>query len=147
MPTRDPVKNREYVAKHRAMKRENEETRKEYNQLNASYIEKFNNHLKQKLGMEEYHKEKAEYMRQYRAKQKQAKQTIQNKTATTIQSAIRNKLARNALLKQQQQAQNKPALKNKINASSYANNMVDNLISTVVNQQPIKRNRGRPPKQ
>ena len=38
MGVKDPEKNRLYVAKHRAMKKENEETKKEYNALNASYI-------------------------------------------------------------------------------------------------------------
>ena len=38
MPTLDPQKNREYVAKkHSAMMKANEETKKEYNKLNASY--------------------------------------------------------------------------------------------------------------
>ena len=40
MPTRDPEKNREYVAKQRAMMRAKEETKKEYNKLNAGYCAK-----------------------------------------------------------------------------------------------------------
>ena len=107
MPTRDPEKNRAYVAKHRAMMKANEETRKEYNKSNLGYIEKHNNKLKEELGKKQYNEDKAEYMKQYRAKQKQAKQKqakqeIQNNKATIIQSAIRNKLARNALLQQKQ---------------------------------------------
>ena len=39
-------------------------------------------------------------MRQYRAKQKQAQQQINNTKATILQNAISNKLARNALLQQ-----------------------------------------------
>ena len=100
MPTRDPQKNREYVAKHRAMMKAKEETKKEYNKLNASYYAKHATQKKEKLGTEEYNKEKAEYMRQYRAKQKQTQQQINNTKATILQSAIRNKLARNALLQQ-----------------------------------------------
>ena len=71
MPTRDPEKNKQYVAKHRAMMKANEETKKEYNKLNASYYAKHASQLKEKLGTDEYNKEKAEYMRQYRANQKQ----------------------------------------------------------------------------
>ena len=97
MPTRDPQKNREYVAKHCAMMKAKEETKKEYNKLNASYYAKHATQKKEKLGTEEYNKEKAEYMRQYRAKQKQAQQNIINSKATILQSAIRNKLARKAL--------------------------------------------------
>ena len=40
MVVRDPVKNREYVPKHRAMMNANEENKKEYNKLNASYYAK-----------------------------------------------------------------------------------------------------------
>ena len=39
-------------------------------------------------------------MRQYRGKQKQAQQQINNTKATILQNAISNKLARNALLQQ-----------------------------------------------
>ena len=111
MGTKDLEKNREYVAKHRAMKKANEESKKEYNDLNATYIDKHRKILKAKIGEDEYKKQQAEYMRQYRAKLKQTKQsnvpttnTITN--AITIQSAIRNKLARNALLKAKQEKAN-----------------------------------------
>ena len=100
MYVRDPEKNRANVAKHRAMMKAKEETKKEYNKLNASYYAKHATQKKEKLGTEEYNKEKAEYMRQYRAKQKQAQQNIINSKATILQSAIRNKLARNVLLQQ-----------------------------------------------
>ena len=36
MAVKDPVKNREYVERHRAMKKQNEESNKEYDALNAS---------------------------------------------------------------------------------------------------------------
>ena len=41
MVVQDPEKNKAYVAKHRAMKKANEETKKQYNELNASYVQKF----------------------------------------------------------------------------------------------------------
>ena len=40
MPTRDPEKNRANFARHRAMMKANEETKKEYDKLNASYFAK-----------------------------------------------------------------------------------------------------------
>jgi len=154
MPTRDPEKNRQYVAKHRAMMKANEETKKEYNKLNASYFTKHATQKKEKLGTEEYNKEKAEYMRQYRAKQKQAQQQINNTKATILQSAIRNKLARNALLQQKQNKanevvskinqENKQSLINKLNAVVMTNDILNNLFEKpypVVNRGP-----GRPKK-
>ena len=89
MPTRDPEKNKQYVAKHRAMMKAKEETKKEYNKLNASYYAKHATQKKEKLGTEEYNKEKAEYMRQYRAKQKQAQQNIISSKATKFKKMVR----------------------------------------------------------
>ena len=89
MPTRDPEKNRQYVARHRAMMKAKEETKKEYNKLNASYYAKHATQKKEKLGTEEYNKEKAEYMRQYRAKQKQAQQNIISSKATKFKKMVR----------------------------------------------------------
>lgn len=156
MPTRDPVKNREYVARHRAMMKAKEETKLEYNKLNKSYIEKFNEKLKAKLGKEKYNDEKAEYMRQYRAKQKQAKQKVQDSKANILQNAIRNKLARNALLREKQNKANdvmsqinqnrKDDLIRKLNASVNANDMINDLFSNVLLSIPEKSKRGRPPK-
>ena len=94
MTVRDPVKNRVYVAKHRAMMKANEETKKEYNKLNASYFTKHAAKEKEKIGFEEYNKERAAYIREYRAKQKQAQQDIINSKAITLQNAVRNKLAK-----------------------------------------------------
>ena len=154
MVVRDPEKNRQYVAKHRAMMKANEETKKEYNKLNASYFAKHATQKKEKLGTEEYNKEKAEYMRQYRAKQKQTQQQINNTKATILQSAIRNKLARNALLQQKQNKanevvskinqENKQSLINKLNAVVMTNDILNNLF-----EKPypvVKKQVGRPRK-
>ena len=46
---------------------------KQINQLNASYYAKRITELKEILETEEYNKDKAEYLRQYRAKQKPSK--------------------------------------------------------------------------
>jgi len=62
MKVEDPVKNCEYVAKHCAMKKQNEETIKEYNALNASYISNHRIKQKEEKGIEEFHKQNAEYI-------------------------------------------------------------------------------------
>ena len=136
------------------MKKANEETKKEYNKLNASYYAKHAAKEKETLETEKYYKEKAEYMKQYRAKQKQIQQNIINTKATILQNAIRNKLARNALLQQKQNKanevvskinqENKQSLINKLNAVVMTNDILNNLF-----EQPypiVKRGPGRPRK-
>lgn len=99
MTVQDREKNKVYVAKHRAMKKANEETKKQYNELNASYVQKYRQAEKETLGEEEYKKKQAEYMKQYRAqkksqqKQVEQKQAEQNQAIIKIQNAIRNKRA------------------------------------------------------
>jgi len=102
MTVQDPEKNKAYVAKHRAMKKANEETKKQYNELNASYVQKYRQVEKETLGEKEYKKKQAEYMKQYRAQKKAEKKQIeqieqkqkdQNQAIIKIQSAIRNKNA------------------------------------------------------
>ena len=160
MVVKDKDKNREYVAKHRAMKKQNEETKKEYNLLNASYISKHRKIQKEEIGIEEYNKKNSEYMKQYRAKLKQNKEQTKNSNATTIQSAIRNKLARKALLtqkqnranelisqiNQQKKEQDQKQLLNKLNASVYTNDMLNDMFQNFLLSIPEKRPRGRPPK-
>ena len=74
MPTRDPEKNRAYVADYRRRMKENAELKKIYDSANLGYINKFNEKLKNEIGKEQYNEDKNEYMRNYIAKQKQAKQ-------------------------------------------------------------------------
>ena len=76
MVVRDPVKSREYVSKYRAMMKANEETKKEYNKLNASYYAKHTTKEKEKLGTDEYHKERAEYTRPEQNKKKLNKMSL-----------------------------------------------------------------------
>jgi len=160
MGVKDPEKNRLYVAKHRAMKKENEETKKEYNALNASYIANHRNKQKEEKGVDEFKKNNAEYMRQYRAKQKQIKDQLKTTNATTIQTAIRNKLARNALLRQKQeianeiifkinqqkQEQDKQQLFKKLNTSVFVNDMVNSIYDKWQSYlpKPEPKKRGRP---
>ena len=97
-------------------------------------------------------------MKQYRAKQKQIKENLVNTNATIIQSAIRNKLARNAVLSakqnkanevvskinQQRNADDKQSLINKLNAVVMTNDILNNLFEKpypVINRGP-----GRPKK-
>ena len=94
------------------------------------------------MGTDEYNKKKADYMKQYRAKQKQIKENLINTNATIIQSAIRNKLARNAVLSakqnkanevvskinQQRNADDKQSLINKLNAVVMTNDILNNLF-------------------
>jgi hypothetical protein len=154
MPTRDLEKNKQYVAKHRAMMKAKEETKKEYNKLNASYYAKYAKNKKEKLGTDEYNMKKAEYMKEYRAKQKQAQQQINNTKATILQSAIRNKLARKALLQQKQNKanevvskinqDNKQSLINKLNAVVMTNDILNNLFEKPYPN--VKKPVGRPKK-
>ena len=155
MVVKDIEKNRMYVAKHRAMKKANEETKIEYNALNASYISNHRIKQKEELGIDEFKKNNAEYMRQYRAKQKQIKEQTKTTNATTIQSAIRNKLARNALLRQKQdkaneviskinqqrQAQDQEQTYNKLFASVYANDIIKNMFQELLQSIPERKQR------
>ena len=97
MPVTDLEKNRAYVAKHRAMQKANEDTKKQYNELNAGYIKKHRDMEKDKIGEDEYKKKQNEYMKKYRAQKKQEKQMETNKidSIIKIQNAIRNKNAIN----------------------------------------------------
>lgn len=91
MPTKDPEKNREYVAKHRAMKKQTEEGKKQYNALNLSYIVKHNNKKIEEEGKEKFKEDKRNYMKEYRKKKKE--QENKNKASIVIQNAFRNKKA------------------------------------------------------
>lgn len=95
MPTKDPQKNREYVARHRAMKKATEEGKKEYNSLNLSYIVKHNNKKIDEIGKEQFKEDKKLYMREYRKNLKQKKEEEQkrNKASIMLQNAYRNKKA------------------------------------------------------
>ena len=70
MPVRDPAKNRDYVAKHRAKKREEMGT-DTYKKERAEEMKVYRAELKAE-NKEEYLKNNAEYMREYRQKKKEA---------------------------------------------------------------------------
>jgi len=72
MVTKDPVKNLEYVKKSQARKKEALGST-EYNRINADTEQKHRDKLKATMGIDEYKKKQAEYMKQYRAKQRELK--------------------------------------------------------------------------
>ena len=69
MPTRDPVKNREYVKKSQ-QKLKNAIGIDEFNKRHASTQQKSRNKSKEAKGIDVYRKEQAEYMKAYRARKK-----------------------------------------------------------------------------
>jgi hypothetical protein len=88
-------------------------------------------------------------MRAYRQSKKQSRTVIQPNTSAIniLQNAFRNKIARNALIKakqdkanelvsqinQQKQLANMSKLRNKLNASVIANDMLNNIFPSVIN--------------
>ena len=95
MVTNDPVKNREFVKKSQQKKKEQigvGEFNRIHNEKQATYRQ---NLINQK-GIEEVRREKAEYMRQYRLKQKQDKQ--KNEAIIKIQNALKGHKARKEVI-------------------------------------------------
>ena len=121
MPTIDPAKNVEYVLKSQAKRKEKIGV-KEYNEINANTEQRHRNKLKTKIGEDEYKRQQAEYMKVYRANQRQLKKEVAKKSMNTLTDAIRARKARKELLSLAIEKANKTA-----------------------NQQP-KKKRGRPPK-
>ena len=62
-----------------------------YNEVNADYILKHREVLEEKIGEEEYKKQQAEYMKQYRASKIQTKTQIEQKkkSINTLTEAIK----------------------------------------------------------
>ena len=104
MPTTDPAKNVEYVKKSQAKKKETLGT-VEYNKINANAEQRHRDKLKSKIGKDDYKKQQAEYMKAYRAKQRQLKKDVgkNQKAINTLTDAIRAKKARNELLSHMKQ--------------------------------------------
>ena len=98
MPTTDPIKNVEYVKKSQAKKKEALGV-VEYNKINANAEQRHRNKLKSEIGEEEYKKQQAEYMKAYRAKQRQLKKEVETKqkSINTLTDAIRARKARKEL--------------------------------------------------
>ena len=95
MGVKDPVKNREYVAKHRAKKREAIGSI-EYKKEQAQEMRNYRTSLKIE-NAEEYLKNNATYMREYRARKKL--EDDKKKAINTLTDAIRARKARAELAK------------------------------------------------
>ena len=152
MLTTDPAKNLEYVKKSQAKK---EETLgiKEYNGINADVEQKHRDKLKAKIGEDEYKRQQADYMKAYRAKQRQLKKDVgKNQNAiNTLTNAIKAKKARQELLSLAIERANKTANKfseiDKTSHLSQAATVGSNLSAIGEKlQQPPKSKRGRKPK-
>jgi hypothetical protein len=158
MVTTDPIKNLMYVKKSQALKKEIIGI-DAFKEIHAGEQQKYRDNLRKEKGEEAYKKQQAEYMKAYRQAKKAAKaqqpQQLDIKTpaANILQNAFRNKISRNAVLKQKQDKANelisrinqqKTArdfndLKTKLNASVIVNDMLNQLIPSTINlNYPIK---------
>ena len=158
MPTTDPIKNLMYVKKSQALKKEMIGI-DAFKEIHAGEQQKYRDNLRKEKGEEAYKRQQAEYMKAYRqakkaAKAQQPKQLdIKTLAANILQNAFRNKLSRNAVLKQKQDKANNlisqinqqkttrdfNELKTKLNASVIVNDMLNQLIPSTFNlNYPIK---------
>ena len=158
MPTTDPIKNLMYVKKSQALKKEIIGI-DAFKEIHAGEQQKYRDNLRKEKGEEAYKRQQAEYMKAYRASKKAAKaqqpQQLDVKTpaANILQNAFRNKISRNAVLKQKQDKANElisqinqqktardlNELKTKLNASVIVNDMLNQLIPSTINlNYPIK---------
>ena len=132
MPTRDPEKNLEYVKKSQARKK-NVLGLTEYNKINADTEQKHRDKLKATMGIDEYKRQQAEYMKVYRAKQRELKKNIEEKqkSLNTLTDAIRARKAR--------------AEANKLRDEKNVKNDVSSILNSIIDAVPIviksKRNR------
>ena len=124
MPTKDPVKNLEYVKKSQARKKEALGLT-EYNRINADTEQKHRDKLKATMGIDEYKRQQAEYMKEYRAKQRELKKNIdkKQKALNTLTDAIRARKAR--------------AEANKLRSEKVQND-VSSILNDIIDAVPIK---------
>jgi len=124
MPTKDPVKNLEYVKKSQAKKKEVLGLT-EYNRITADTEQKHRNKLKATMGIDEYKRQQAEYMKQYRAKRRQSKIEIEKKqkASSTLTDAIRARKARAEMNRLRNEKERKENVKNDV--SSILNSVID----------------------
>jgi hypothetical protein len=124
MPTRDPQKNLEYVKKSQARKKDVLGLT-EYNKINADTEQKHRDKLKATMGIDEYKRQQAEYMKEYRAKQRELKRGIDNKqkSLNTLTDAIRGRKAR--------------AEANKLRDEKKVKNDVSSILNSIIDAVPI----------
>ena len=99
MPTTDPTKNLEYVKRSQEKKKEALGV-VEYNKINANAEQRHRDKLKTKIGEDQYKKQQAEYMKAYRAKQRQLKKDVgkDHKAISTLTDAIRARKSKKSII-------------------------------------------------
>ena len=124
MVTKDPVKNLEYVKKSQARKKE-ELGLIEYNRINADTEQKHRDKLKTTMGIDGYKKQQAEYMKEYRAKQRALKIEIEKKqkSSNTLTDAIRARKARMEM--------------NKLRDEKKVKNDVSSILNSIIDAVPV----------
>ena len=124
MPTRDPEKNLEYVKKSQARKKDMLGLT-EYNKINADTEQKHRDKLKATMGIDEYKRQQAEYMKEDRAKQRELKKNIdkKQKSLNTLTDAIRARKAR--------------AEANKLRDEKNVKNDVSSILNSIIDAVPI----------
>jgi hypothetical protein len=133
MPTKDPVKNREYVKKSNEKKKA-QVGAEEYNKYFAANENKYRTNKKEKIGVDEYRKKQAEYMKQYRLKKKEGDK--KQNAINTLTDAIRARKARKELLNRATERANA--------AANELTNKAQKEVKEGSDKQ--KRKRGRPAK-
>jgi hypothetical protein len=142
-------KNRVYVKKHKDKKKQ-EIGLEEFNKRHALETRQYREKAREE-DEEAFKLKNKEYMKQYREKKKAEKNAIKNQTATILQNAIRNKLARKKLLEAKKEKANEittsvnkkreAQMKNKLIASAVSNDMLNNIFPQVVNKLPTRARR------
>jgi hypothetical protein len=130
MVTKDPQKNLEYVKKSQARKKDVLRLT-EYNKINADTEQKLRDKLKATMGIEEYKKQQAEYMKKYRAKKSELKRDMQGKQTSfnTLTDAIRARKARTEMNK----LRDEKKVKNDV--SSILNSIIDAVLVVSKNKK------------
>ena len=125
MVTKDPVKNLEYVKKSQARKKEALGLT-EYNRINADTEQKHRDKLKTTMGIDGYKKQQAEYMKEYRAKQRALKIEIEKKqkSSNTLTDAIRARKARMEM--------------NKLRDEKKVKNDVSSILNSIIDAVPVE---------
>ena len=125
MVTKDPKKNLEYVKKSQARKKDVLGLT-EYNKINADTEQKHRDKLKATMGIDEYKRQQAEYMKVYRAKQRELKRGIERKqkSLNILTDAIRARKAR--------------AEANKLRDEKNVKNDVSSILNSIIDAVPIK---------
>ena len=140
MPTTDPVKNLQYVRKSQ-QKKKAEIGVEAFNTIHSNAQSKYRDNLKQAAGLDEYKKQQAEYMKQYRAKQRQIQQEAikKEKAIMTLTDAIRFRKAKQemAMLKE------KKAINELI---AVIKRKLTSRFEPIEAKQEVKRRPGRPRK-